>query len=96
MLFSALGVVNQQHHGISVSQERGTSDPESEREMAMLFNGVPRSLSAESACPPQSRVAALGIACSALLAGTGLSASHQSLKLARMLDEPAAPLLQKS
>src|SRR6185312_6868824 len=46
--------------------------------------------------PPQSRVAALGIACSTLPAGMGISAtSHQSLKLARMLDEPAAPFSRR-
>ncbi len=40
--------------------------------------------------PPQSRVDPLGIACSTHPAETGISASHQSLKLARMLDEPTA------
>src|SRR6185312_13894815 len=46
--------------------------------------------------PPQSRVAALGIACSTLPAGMGISAtSHQSLGDTLVLDEPAAPFSRR-
>src|SRR5258708_5920546 len=74
------------------SREGGTGDPAMEdRPLLYLKSTFPfRSLSCLGVFPPQSRVDPLGIACSTHPAETGISASHRSLKLARMLDEPTA------